>query len=96
MIIKVNTLGIYIDLSGSAQSVIDRFGTPCVTMPVGSVDTIEVITAYDIGASVQIEDSVGDDFYIHHTEITSFNGVTTPFTDVKSVHDAISNAILGF
>ena len=95
MIIKINTFGIYIDLSANTQAVIDRFGSPCITLPVGSIDTIEVVAAFAIGLSVQIENSVGDDFYIHHSEVANFNGSTTAFIDAKSLHDAISIALLG-
>ena len=92
MIIIVNTLGVKINIIDSIP-LTKRFGTQYVTLPIGSIDTISIVKLNELGDIVQIEDSIGDDYYVHHTEVTSINGAST-FTDVESVFNAISDAVL--
>lgn len=94
MIIKVNTLGLSIDVSASA-ALTEQFGTTKATLANGFIAKIRIAEANEVTEHIQIVDKHGDEYDSHFSVITSINGVSG-FTSNTEAFNAINDALFGF
>lgn len=93
MIIKVNQNGISIDVSMSTE-LTDRFKTTHGTIPRHNIDKFKIFKHPNIGDVVEVVDLHNDEFYIHHSLITSING-DAGFNSALEVFNKINFELFG-
>lgn len=75
MVVKVNNNGVYIDMSAN-PTLAALYGTEHVVIPSSYIASINTYNHPDLGEVIRITDKVEDEYFIHHSMVTSINTVT--------------------